>query len=97
MSSRLSTINSRVAIKTMKHQPSVILCGTCSHKELDVLTILPSGKNGNTEAYISILNYKLLISSNKSNTTVFQQDLALCHMTRKMEKWFLDNNIDVLG
>ena len=91
-----SPVNPRYTKKTSKHPASVMVWGCFSHNGRGGLTLLNSNQRLNTDGYIKILEEKLAHFMCVHGCTIFQQDNAPCHCSKKALKWFQDNNIELL-
>lgn len=82
--------------KTIKHPPSIMVWGCFSFHGRGGLSILPKDARMNSDMYIGVLNEKVVNFMTIAQTTIFQQDKAPCHTSKKTMKWFADNGIEVL-
>jgi len=62
------------------------------------LHIFDKGERVNAVKYISVLNYKVKLHMHISGATIFLQDWEPClrPTARTVQKWFVDNHIEVL-
>lgn len=89
-------LNPKYTIKTVKHPPSIMVWGGITAAGRCGLHIFDKGEKVNAVKYISVLNSKAKLHMQISGATIFQQDSAPCHTARTVQKWFADNNIELL-
>jgi transposase/arsenate reductase-like glutaredoxin family protein len=92
----VSPYHPRYTLRTVKFAPSVMVWGTFSHHGVGALTFLPKNARMNSDMYIGVMNEKLKDAMIASNTTVYQQDGAPCHTSKKSMGWLQANGIEVL-
>jgi transposase len=90
-------LDPKYTIKTVKHPPSVMVWGAIAASGRCGLKIFDKGVKVNAEEYIKVMESKVSVHMQISNTTLFQQDSAPCHTARSVKKWFADNGIDLLA
>jgi transposase len=86
----------KYTVKTVKHPPGVMVWGCFSFKGRGGLYFLPKSVTMNSDRYINMLNEHLLKFMRIFGTSVFQQDGAPCHTSKKSMEWLKNNNIAVL-
>ena len=86
----------RFTQKTMKHPAGVMVWGCFSAKGRGGLHFLEKGKTMNSARYIMTLEEHLLTHMHVLGTSIFMQDNAPCHTSRKTKKWFVDAELEVL-
>jgi transposase len=89
--------NPKYTIKTVKHPPSVMIWGGITASGRCGLHIFDKGEKVNAKKYLEVLESKLQIHMNISGATIMQQDSAPCHTAKIVQKWFSDNNIELLS
>lgn len=91
-----SRFNPRYTTATVKHPPNVMVWGCFSHHGRGALTFLDKGVRMNTDKYLKILDEKLARFMTIGGCTIFQQDSAPCHVSKRSIQWFGNNNIELL-
>lgn len=91
-----SPLNPRFTVKTVKHSPGFMVWGCFGHMGPGTIKFLEKGQRMNSEVYISILNASLTRDMEKFGCTIFQQDNAPCHTSKRSLKWFSDKSIEIL-
>ena len=86
----------RYTSATVKHPPSVMAWGCFSHHGRGALTFLDKGVKMNTAIYLAILEQKLDRFMTVAGCTVFQQDSAPCHVSKRAREWFSNRNLTLL-
>ena len=80
--------------QTVKHPSKKMFWGCFSYSGTG--TLIPIEGMMNSEKYKSLLGQRLAIELDKvqgRGIAIFQQDSALCHVSKIMMKYFEDNNI----
>ena len=81
---------------TVKHPPHVMIWGCFSTAGRGGLAILPQNVTMNSARYLEVLESHLLPFMAIRNTTVFMQDGAPCHQSKKVKEWLENHGIQTL-
>lgn len=86
----------KFVIPTVKHCPSIMVWASFSAYGRGALVFLEPKERLNAEKYLKILNEKLHCFMTIHQCNIFQQDSAPCHVAKKCQQWFRDQQIPVL-
>lgn len=89
-------LDPKYTMKTVKHPPCVMAWGAITAKGRAGLHIFSKGTKVNTEEYLKVVQQKVPVHMSISQTTLFQQDGAPCHTSRKAKEWFTRNDVELL-
>ena len=95
-SSAMDAYQAKFLRPTMKHPAKLMVWGSIGNGKLGRLHILPRNTRMNSDLYQDVLRKHLRPSMTMTGTTIFQQDGAPCHTSRKMKDWFAQQDITLL-
>jgi hypothetical protein len=86
----------RYMVSTMKHPQKIMVWGCFSANGRGSLYFMKPNEMVNAKKYIEVLAEKLPAVMSIHSAKLFQQDGALCHTAKTVQKWFKDKKISVL-
>ena len=84
-------------LQTVKQAPKVMIWGAITANMRCGLWFMPANSTITGRVYLEILQEKVPIFMNISQSTIFQHDGAPCHTSKLVSKWLHENGIEVLG
>ena len=86
----------RYTIQTLKHPPSIMVCGAMSAHGTAGLYFLQPDTTINGAKYLNLLKDKLKINKMVHGCNVFMHDVAPCHRAKSVKNFLQEKNVDVL-
>src|ERR1041385_6215953 len=87
----------RYVVPTVKQAPTTMVWASFADSERGGLWFMPKNTTINGTVYLNILKEKLKPHMNIQNCCVVQHDGAPCHRTAAVNKWLIDECIELLG
>ena len=89
--------NPKYVLQTVKQAPKVMIWGAITAQRCCGLWFMPVNTTINARVYMSIVQEKLRVFMDITNTNVLQHDGAPCHTAKVVSKWLRDEGIEVVG
>lgn len=88
--------NPKYTVKTVKHPPSCMVWGAITAHGGTGLVVFGRNEKVNASCYLKVLEERVKLHMDITDTTIFQQDSAPCHTAKVVKKWFQDNDVELL-
>lgn len=89
--------NPKYVLPTVKQPPKLMIWGAITAQHRCGLWFMPPNTTINGQVYLTILQEKLRIFMDITNTNCFQHDGAPCHRSKLVSNWLRNEGVEVLG